>query len=69
MVRQPAVHIQSQTYPLRALCGASWRGLRGGVERTTGFDPPVVRDEQGSANAVTCRTCLAVWRRVQARRR
>jgi hypothetical protein len=64
-----AIHIRSETYPERALCGASWAthhgGLRGGRIASDTSPPVVSDDERGSANAVTCRTCLAVWRRMR----
>lgn len=45
-----------------SLCGVLAFRLKGGrvASDTT---PPVVTDEVGSANAVTCRMCLRVWRR------
>ena len=63
--RRPSkpVHIQDEQFTLRSLCGHDWNRVRGG-RVASDTEPPVVTDDAGSVNAVTCRTCLAVWRRL-----
>jgi hypothetical protein len=59
-----AVHIRSERQPERAYCGIAWAGVRGGNLASNTL-PVVSGETAGSGNAVTCRTCLAVWRRRQ----
>lgn len=62
--KPPPVHIRDEQYPVRALCGYEWRQVvAGGIVASEGFEPPVIRDEDGSCKAATCGTCLRVWRR------
>jgi hypothetical protein len=61
--RKPAVHIQDEALPILALCGARWELTQHGGRVASSTEPPVVIDEVGSVNAVTCRTCLDVHRR------
>ena len=60
--RSRAIHIRSERHPERAFCGLSWVALRGGNLASNTL-PVVAGETRGSGNAVTCRTCLAVWRR------
>ena len=63
MPKAPAVHIHDDRFPSRALCGTPWEKVTKGGRAASDTNPPAVVDEQGSANAATCVTCLAVWRR------
>lgn len=59
------VHIQSERFPSRSLCGMAWPVRGGRVASDT--KPPVVIDERGSVNPASCRTCITVFRRMLER--